>query len=331
MTKNKRKRRNSRLTAMLRSFAADILLVGLTLVVFAYFHHVRQIQYEPPVQPDPPIVEPGGEGGEDSPVNDGILYHFDVDSKEKNVEVTKDSYTVYQTDKSKTLKVTLTQANDGRNTYYVEDILISDYRCLRNAFARGKYGRSLGERTLALSIEHNAIAAINGDTYGWGKPSAVIRDGVLYRAEATADICVMYKDGTMAVVPQAKFNAEDEMAKGAWQAWSFGPSLIKSDGTPGSGFSGYLAGEHPRTAIGYIEPGHYVFVVVDGRQSGYSVGMTLDELAELMCSLGCKVAYNLDGGATSEMTFNKVTVNRPSAGGRNTSDIIYITDWEGKQ
>ena len=87
MTKNKRKRRNSRLTAMLRSFAADILLVGLTLVVFAYFHHVRQIQYEPPVQPDPPIVEPGGEGGEDSPADDGILYHFDVDSKEKNVEV----------------------------------------------------------------------------------------------------------------------------------------------------------------------------------------------------------------------------------------------------
>lgn len=65
-------------------------------------------------------------------------------------------------------------------------------------------------------------------------------------------------------------------------------------------------------------------MVVDGRQAGYSNGMTLAQLAALMVDLGCTVAYNLDGGKTSAMTFGDALVNRPAQGGRMTSDIIYI-------
>jgi hypothetical protein len=57
---------------------------------------------------------------------------------------------------------------------------------------------------------------------------------------------------------------------------------------------------HPRTAIGVDMTGHrVVMVVVDGRQPGYSEGMSLAELAELMRSLGCHDALNLDGGGSS--------------------------------
>jgi hypothetical protein len=73
-----------------------------------------------------------------------------------------------------------------------------------------------------------------------------------------------------------------------------------------------------------FEPGHYVFVVVDGRQPGYSDGMSLDQLAALFEELGTKVAYDLDGGKTSQMTFGGTLVNKPTEGGRTTSDIIYI-------
>lgn len=43
-----------------------------------------------------------------------------------------------------------------------------------------------------------------------------------------------------------------------------------------------------------------------------------------MEDLGCRVAYNLDGGKTAAMTFGDSLANQPAQGGRTTSDIIYI-------
>jgi hypothetical protein len=57
---------------------------------------------------------------------------------------------------------------------------------------------------------------------------------------------------------------------------------------------------HPRTGACY-NAREWIFVVVDGRQPQLSVGMTLDELGELMVSLGCTEAINLDGGGSSMM------------------------------
>ena len=47
-------------------------------------------------------------------------------------------------------------------------------------------------------------------------------------------------------------------------------------------------------------------VLVDGRQAGYSRGMFLEEMAALFENLGCKAAYNLDGGHCSFMTMGTV-------------------------
>jgi exopolysaccharide biosynthesis protein len=57
---------------------------------------------------------------------------------------------------------------------------------------------------------------------------------------------------------------------------------------------------HPRSAIGINHEGNRMWlVVVDGRQPGYSEGMSLAELAEVMLDLGCWDAVNLDGGGSS--------------------------------
>ena len=152
----------------------------------------------------------------------------------------------------------------------------------------------------------------------------MIRNGEFYSDRVDGDLLVLFYDGTMQTYSEAEFDADAVMAQGAYQAWSFGPSLLSDDGAALTGFSGGIAGANPRTAIGYIEPGHYVFVVVDGRQAGYSNGMTLAQLAALMQDLGAQVAYNLDGGKTSQMTFDDALVNQPTQGGRTTSDIIYI-------
>ena len=61
-------------------------------------------------------------------------------------------------------------------------------------------------------------------------------------------------------------------------------------------------------------------VTVDGRQSGYSVGVTLAEMGRLMKSLGAKHAFNLDGGGSAVMARFKPqsgrfgVANRPSDG-----------------
>jgi exopolysaccharide biosynthesis protein len=74
-----------------------------------------------------------------------------------------------------------------------------------------------------------------------------------------------------------------------------------------------------------IDTNHLAFVVVDGRDTGYSRGVTLPELADIMQALGAQTAYNLDGGGSSTMYFQGEVVNRPSNGGeRGVSDILFI-------
>lgn len=70
----------------------------------------------------------------------------------------------------------------------------------------------------------------------------------------------------------------------------------------------------PLTAVGSTSDGRLLFVVIDGRQKGYSVGMTYSELAFFMKSLEAINAICMDGGGSSTMWINGVTVNKPSDG-----------------
>ena len=75
-----------------------------------------------------------------------------------------------------------------------------------------------------------------------------------------------------------------------------------------------------------IGTNHLVLVVVDGRSPGYSAGVTLTGLAQIMGDLGATTAYNLDGGGSSTMVLDGKLVNRPQGGTRErgTSDILYV-------
>jgi hypothetical protein len=57
---------------------------------------------------------------------------------------------------------------------------------------------------------------------------------------------------------------------------------------------------HPRTALGFDDSGRWLLmVVVDGRQPGFSEGVTLYELADILLAQGCSQSINLDGGGSS--------------------------------
>ena len=70
---------------------------------------------------------------------------------------------------------------------------------------------------------------------------------------------------------------------------------------------------HPRTAAGISKDSTQVYlIVVDGRQPGYSVGMSLYELSDFMVELGVYQGVNLDGGGSTTMVVNNEVVNQPS-------------------
>lgn len=72
----------------------------------------------------------------------------------------------------------------------------------------------------------------------------------------------------------------------------------------------------PRTAIGHTADGKIVIMVVEGSDSGDSVGVSLDELALLMKGVGCTDALNLDGGGSSVFCVSPsaTILNKPSDG-----------------
>jgi exopolysaccharide biosynthesis protein len=234
----------------------------------------------------------------------------------------------YQSDKVE-LTVNKVELGNGNNkiTYYVSDIYVSNVKYLKTAFASGIYGKNLRADTADMAAENNALLAISGDFYGNSEISVVIRNGVLYRSdENDADVCVLFTDGTMKTYSPEEFDADEVIEQGAWQAWTFGPALLDGEGNILDSFNttDYIYSQNPRCAIGYAEPGHYIFVVVDGRDQGYSRGATLNELAQIMVEEGCNVAYNLDGGKSAAMVYKGEYVNQPAQGGRTISDIIYI-------
>ncbi len=91
---------------------------------------------------------------------------------------------------------------------------------------------------------------------------------------------------------------------------SFGPALVV-EGEPRHTESRDL---HPRTAVGQLECGSLLFIVIDGRQPGWSRGITINDLRDLFIERGAVNAYNLDGGGSSAMIYEGRVLNRPSDG-----------------
>lgn len=88
---------------------------------------------------------------------------------------------------------------------------------------------------------------------------------------------------------------------------------------------------HPRTAVGWNSEGVVWLVTVDGRQPGYSEGMTLTELANFLLALGPTEAINLDGGGSTTFVARGEVLNRPSdrAVRRGGSEMIVQSPRKG--
>jgi len=97
-----------------------------------------------------------------------------------------------------------------------------------------------------------------------------------------------------------------------------GPTLVKNGESSityneeifwgsGVGLSDYNA----RTAVGFTTDKHVIMFVADGQQSN-SQGLSLIELANILVSLGCVEAMNLDGGGSTQMAIGSEYINMPT-------------------
>jgi hypothetical protein len=85
---------------------------------------------------------------------------------------------------------------------------------------------------------------------------------------------------------------------------------------------------HPRTLIGVDAAGKIWMAAIDGRETDYSIGMTLPDLVRLSVRLNLQDALNLDGGGSTTMVVNGRIVNKPSdpTGPRQVNDAILVNE-----
>lgn len=332
----------------------DILLIGVILVIFALFHHALpalitqyetrkeqistvpseaesseeqttqnvedQTEYQPESTEDTEQTEESMEPDNRTPWQIRFEDHFTDE-----VITTENSYTSPEV--SITIETVVDTMEGRKVTYYVADVYVASMDNFKTYTAYGTFRYFGMEDAVEMTKDSNAILAISGDYLTNQKSGFLLRNGETYVSDRNNGICVLFPDGTMETYEQGTYQVEDILAREPLQVWSFGPSLLDENGQVMESYDvAYgISGFHPRCAIGYYEPGHYCFIVADGRQN-HSAGMKISELAQVFADLGCKVAYNLDGGASAVMLFGQERYSKPSNGGRDLGDIILITE-----
>lgn len=94
-------------------------------------------------------------------------------------------------------------------------------------------------------------------------------------------------------------------------AVQFYPLLVSGGEKTATG--SYGMGIQPRACIGQNARGDMMFLVIDGRQVGHSIGITVPECADILLKYDCYVAMNLDGGSSASMTYDGKMITRTSS------------------
>ena len=188
--------------------------------------------------------------------------------------------------------------------------------------------------------KHNVVFATNTDYFTYrvdvknGRPTGVVvrngeilwDDGYPTREKAdkagmpNLDMVAFMKDGSLNVYRSDEISAQEMVDLGAYDVYSFGPYLMK-DGKLSQQAYDANDSRNPRCALGMVEPGHYVYIMVEGRLEKRSQGITMRELAKLMRAKGCENAINLDGGQTAVLIFMGQQLNKIGSydGGKTNS------------
>ena len=225
-------------------------------------------------------------------------------------------------------------------TYYYAYIEIKDPSQIRTAAADDAFRTTRLAPVNLIGKHKNAVLAINGDYFaafsGNKANNYVLRQGELRRdtvapeldmllIDEDGDFHVLTADTDLAAAEKTQINGKKVI-----NAFQFGPALV-IDGEKVADEKILDRGHAPnyveadrraqRMCIAQIDTLHYMVLCCA------HYGMDLIALRDLAMTLAdCKVVYNLDGGASTQMAFLNKQVNNTTSeeGPRDITDIIYF-------
>ncbi|HZG87851.1 phosphodiester glycosidase family protein [Paenibacillus sp.] len=200
---------------------------------------------------------------------------------------------------------------------YLAKVKLHDPKAVELVLSGDKIGHK-GETTSAAAKRTGAALAINAGGFSKGK------DGLLYPLGVTVvdgEIVTFYQTGlsfigfnrTGNLVGGDIHSRKDVEKLDVLNGATFVPTLLK-DGKKQTIPSKWKNKKEPRTMIGHFSNGDLLFIVIDGRQEGYSSGVTLEEAQTKLLEWNVRDAYNLDGGGSSAFVYNGKVLNSPSDG-----------------
>ncbi|WP_225312743.1 phosphodiester glycosidase family protein [Paenibacillus sp. 32O-W] len=199
---------------------------------------------------------------------------------------------------------------------YMAKVKLHDPSAVKLVLSNDKVGDK-GETTSQAGRRTGAVLAINGG--GFAR-----ENGLLYPIGITVvdgEIKTFYRTDLSFIgfdnngkLVGGEITTEEQIKKlNVMQGATFVPSLLK-DGEKLTIPSAWRNKKEPRTLIGHFSNGDLLFIVIDGRQKGYSEGVTLEEAQDKLLEFKVRDAYTLDGGGSSAFYYNGKLLNSPSDG-----------------
>ncbi len=265
------------------------------------------------------------------------IIEYDLKDK-KGVPLQKDGYDLenmtYE-DPSVTVKITTGRFEE--TNYMVAYVKVANATQVRSTMS-GSYSTDDTIGGIAMAKATNAALAINGDFFSSRRNVGyTARMGREYKnkCNGTYDVMVLDDLGNMHIIlaPQKQdmidFKAALEAeGRSIINGYTFGPGLVVN----GEKQTGFVDMDNAadraaqRMCLAQIGPLEYLCISSEGPEDPGSTGLNLEQFAELVASFeGVVNAYNLDGGSSSTMVFNRDKVNSPNNPKRRPlKDIIYF-------
>jgi exopolysaccharide biosynthesis protein len=178
-----------------------------------------------------------------------------------------------------------------------------------------------GEKVTSMVQRTGAIAGVNGGGFidpnwegnGFQPEGIVISAGkILYKdvgMNTPVHVMGIDQDGQMIA---GKYSPSALLKMHVMEAASFAPRFIVNGVGQIKGQSDGW-GIAPRTCMAQKRDGSIMFVIIDGRQPGYSIGASLYDVQQILLENDAIIAANLDGGASTVLVKDNEIINRPSS------------------
>lgn len=198
-------------------------------------------------------------------------------------------------------------------------------------------GWSVKFKILSGSMKTKGTVMLQVEDVYTGSSAVKIGDGymVLTAADASNLYYQFQKFSVGDVVSLETSCYGNELLENAQWATGSGNIIVKDGAmTDQSSWDSALKSVNPRSALGIKADGTVIYYEIDGRQSGYSKGLTMKQLAQEFIDLGCVTAVNFDGGGSSAMAVkmpgydDAKVISSPSDGSQRkcTTYVMLVVD-----